>query len=331
MTASYSLRNHAKIPRPTRERVQRAAKKIGYVPQPELGRLMHLLRAHRQPAYQATLAFLSFSHDADAARHLHRYTADVIAGARRRAAALGYAVDLFHIDSDRLSPDRLTAMLKSRGIRGVLILPLPMVEDCTQLLDWAHFAVVAATYSAQKLVVNRVVPHHQSNIALAIAKLQQRGCRRLGLVLTDELARRVNFAYEAAVSLHQQQGDLAPIPPLRLDSTDPARSADAIEPWLDKYRPDTLLTVENAAPLLQRVLAHRTKSSIALCLLDHSGEDPLPGIDQHPAIIGETAVDLLAGQVQRGEIGFGQHPRVTMVEGSWLWADAPHPARRRPG
>ena len=204
MTASYAMRNNPKISPPTRERVQRAAKKISYVPHPEIGRLMHLLRAKRMPSYQATLAFLSFSHDAQAAQHLHRYTADVIAGARQRATALGYAVDLLTIDSAKLSQTRLTTMLKSRGIRGVLIPPLSAVEDCSQLLDWTQFSIIAATYSAKNLIVNRVVPHHQNNIMLAISKLQSLGYRRLGLVLTADLARRANFAYEAAFALHQQ-------------------------------------------------------------------------------------------------------------------------------
>ena len=43
------MRNNPKISRATRERVQRAANKIGYVPHPEIGRLMHLLRAKRMP------------------------------------------------------------------------------------------------------------------------------------------------------------------------------------------------------------------------------------------------------------------------------------------
>jgi len=52
MTVSYALRYHAKIPKATRERVQREAKRLGYVPSPEISRLMHLLRAGRSDAFR---------------------------------------------------------------------------------------------------------------------------------------------------------------------------------------------------------------------------------------------------------------------------------------
>jgi LacI family transcriptional regulator len=209
-------------------------------------------------------------------------------------------------------------MLKSRGIRGVLIPPLPAVEDCSSLLDWTQFSIVAATYSAQNLIVNRVVPHHQNNIMLAIARVKAAGYRRLGLVLTSDLMLRANSAYQATLALHQQAGDFPVIPALSLDLTDPDASAAAIKPWLRQFRPDLLLTVENAVPVLKTLLGRSFAEKVGVCLLDHRGSGPFMGIHQHPLIIGETAVDLLAGQVQRGEIGFEKHPRVTMVDGGWV-------------
>ena len=318
MTVSYALRNNPKISAATRERVQRAARKIGYVPHPEIGRLMHLLRAKRMPSYQATLGFLSFSHDAPSPSH--RYTEDVIAGAKSRALSLGYTVDLFNVDTAQLSQTRLTTMLKSRGIRGVLIPPLPAIEDCAQLLDWSQFSIVAATYSAQNLIVNRVVPYHQNNIMLALAQLRKLGYRRPGLVLTGNLVRRVNFAYQATLALHQQLGEIATIPAVTLDSDHPEELSGTIEPWVKKYRPDVILTAENAVRVLGTLLGPRFGTTIRVCLLDHSGTGSHCGVHQHPSIIGETAVDLLAGQVQRGEVGFEAHPKVTMVEGRWIGA-----------
>ena len=276
---------------------------------------MHLLRTNRTPVYQATLGFVSVKHVAGFSPHY--YTAEVIKGAQQGAAALGYAVDILDVDSDKLSQTRLTAIIKSRGIRGVLIPPLPAVEDCSQLLDWSQFSVVAATYSAKNLIVNRVVPHHQSNIVMAIAQLQKRGCRRLGLVLTGDLLHRANFAYQATLALHQQIGNFATIPVVTLDSDHMEQLAGKIEPWVREYQPDTILTAENALPILRTLIGPRFGTEIDVCLLDHSGRGPYAGIDQQPLVIGKSAIDLLASQVQRGELGFEKHPRVTMIEGSW--------------
>ena len=58
----------------------------------------------------------------------------------------------------------------------------------------------------------------------------------------------------------------------------------------------------------------------------------MAGIHQHPAIIGGTAVELLAGQIVHGELGFGPHPCVTMVEGAWIPGNSLRPAASvRPG
>ncbi len=318
MTASYAMRNNPKISQPTRDRVHRAARKLGYVPHPEIGRLMHLLRTRRLPSFQATLAFLSLAPTVRSAAADHRYTLDVVTGARRRAVSLGYAVDVFNVRPRALSTRRLTTMLKSRGIRGILIPPLVTVEDCAALLDWSQFAIVAATYSAQNLIVNRVVPHHQANILAALAHLKQLRFRRVGLVLTSDLLLRANSAYQAVLALNQQLGEFAPIPALGVDAAEPERSAGLIHPWLESHRPDILVTVENAIPLLKKLLGARFASKTQVCLLDHSGVGPFAGIHQEPLIVGETAIDVLAGMLQRGEFGPQPHPRITMIEGTWV-------------
>jgi LacI family transcriptional regulator len=316
MTASYAMRNHPKIPPVTRNRVQRVARRIGYIPNPEISRLMHLLRARRMTSFQATLAFLSFHHGAHATTH--RYTADVIVGAKKRAAELGYSVDVLSIEHTEMGRARLTTMLKSRGIRGVLIPPLPEIADCSEMLDWSQFSIIAATYSAQNLFVNRVMPHHQNNILQAILHLRRLGYRRPGFVFADDLVYRANFAYHAALALHQQAGDFVAIPALNLAPGDHGATADSLRPWLRAHRPDVLLTVENVVPLLTSVLGASYPEKVGICVLDHSGSGPMAGIHQHPAIIGGTAVELLASQIVHGELGFGRHPCVTMVEGAWI-------------
>jgi len=323
MTASYAMRNHPKIPPVTRNRVQRVAKKIGYVPNPEISRLMHLLRAKRMTSYQATLAFLSFYQGPHATTH--RYTADVIAGAKKRAADLGYSVDVLSVEHSKLGRARLTTMLRSRGIRGILIPPLPEIADCSQMLDWSQFSIVAATYSAKNLLVNRVMPHHQSNIMQALQQIRRRGYSRPGFVFTGDLVHRANSAYHAAMALYQQAGDFVPIPALNLDSTESAAVEASIRPWLRLHRPDVLLSVEDVVPSLTRILGRSYPEKTGICVLDHSGAGGMAGIHQLPAIIGGTSVELLAGQIVHGELGFGSHPCVTMVEGVWIAGNSIRP------
>ena len=327
MTASYALRNHPKIPRVTRDRIQRVAARLGYRPDPEMSRLMHLLRKHKHASFQTTLAFLSFQETPHAT---HRYTADLIAGAKDRAAQLGYSVDVLSVAHSQLGRSRLTTMLKTRGIRGVLIPPLPEIVDCSAMLDWSQFSVIAATYSAQNLVVNRVVPNHQGNIMEALTRLRALGYRRPGLVLVGDLVRRANSAYQAVLALRQQNGDFAYVPAFNGEFSEMEDPDSRIRPWLLENQPDLLLTVEAAVPTLIRVLGSRYPATIGIGVLDHSGVSTHAGIDQHPSIIGEAAVELLAGQIQHGEVGLGRHPRITMIDGTWLAGTSIRPRKRAP-
>ncbi|HEY3755541.1 MAG TPA: LacI family DNA-binding transcriptional regulator [Opitutaceae bacterium] len=316
MTVSYALRQHPKISAPTRRRVLAAAREIGYVANPEVSRLMQLLRSRRLASYQSTLAFLSF-HDSPKPIS-HRYTRDVIAGAKARAAELGFSADVFNLARLEIPAARLTTVLRSRGIRGILIPPLPDFLDCAPMLDWSQFSVIAATYSARNLLVNRTVPHHQLNVLRALTELRKLGCRRAGLIVTGDLLHRANYAYHASLALRQQLGEFAPIPPFSPEAVVGPNFEREFRRWMRQHRPDVLLTVESVVARLIRLLGSRYPQGTGLCMLDHNGTSEMAGIDQHAALVGAAALDLLAGQLQRAEIGLNPHPRVTMVEGTWV-------------
>jgi DNA-binding LacI/PurR family transcriptional regulator len=310
-TASYALRSDPKIPIHTRRRVQLAAKQLAYTPDPEIARLMHYLRKGRPISKRSAIALLSFENEKDPIRN--RYYHVLASSAEMRCKETGYSVDVITVSPDQMLPRRLTTVLRSRGIQGILILPMISSRDCSTLLDWHQFSVVAATYTAQNLSVNRVIPHHLHNVYLALNELEKRGFKRIGLITEAGDHERVSYAYWAALALHQQEGRSAPIPIIQYEGP------EAFLRWYRSFEPDALLiTEEHLGASIELQMKRERLPSTPLVILNHTKGHRFEGIYLYPDLIGKIAIDVLAGQIQRGERSFADRPNVTMVEGSWI-------------
>ena len=311
VTASYALRNNPKISAATRARVHRAAKKLRYVPNPELGRLMQLLRMGRPVGQQATIALLSV----DAQRNVERnhYFNTLVEGVKTRCEEIGYSLDPLVFAPGEMTSKRLTHVLRSRGIQGILIPPMRQPFDFSGVADWDQFSVVAATYTAQNMKVNRVVPNHLQVAFLALDKLEKLGYKRIGLVTEPNDHARVSHAFLAALALHQQSGRSTAIPALQLSEP------SVMHQWIRTHRPDVILTTElHLGRLIAKMCANSKSSHLPIILLNNPRDPTFDGVYQHPEIVGRRAVDLLASQIQLGARGDPEHPNVLMVEGSWL-------------
>lgn len=303
MTVSYALRDHAKIPATTRRKVKQAAARLGYVPNPEISRLMHLLRDGRPSVQRCNIGVLNFT-DRSAAQET-TYRREFMAGAQRRAEQLGCVIDDVKLAIGQMSAKRTGQILQARGIRGVLVPPLQFPLDCSRLLDWSKFAVVAATYSAEGLLADRVVPHHFANCRLLFQKLIATGFRKIGVVVGDDLRPRFNDCHRATYAMLRAQGHLRPVPWL----VDPSPAQFAR--WQRRYQPDVIVADSSM------VLALRLGGDSRLVQFDVTEGEGRVGINQLPGEIGRSAVELLVGKITRGEFGLPRHPLVTMVEGVW--------------
>jgi len=128
-TASMALRKQRRISPATRHRVQRAAKELGYVPNPNLTRLMAHLRLRRKPAFRSVIAGLTTEREGAARLYAH----EVVAAARKRAHELGYGFHLLQIPTSATTRRVQERELRHRGIEGVIIFPLSAPQDLREL------------------------------------------------------------------------------------------------------------------------------------------------------------------------------------------------------
>lgn len=308
---SFALRNSPRLPVETRERVRRVAEELGYRPDPEIAKLMHHLRARRAAAFQSTIGVITTIPTEERLPYLE----EIARNARETAETLGYKLlPLTLEDRVEARPD-IERMLLSRGVEGVLLLPVRTPRSFVSLLDWSKFAVVATTYGVLAPEFHRVVPHQFSNMLTLCGELVRRGYRRIGIVEPAQHDRTVNHGFSAAVIWQSVLGGTERVMPLIHEGPRPAE----LKAWYARERPDVIITQGDAdGRAIARELGLRIPGPVGFASANKSGASIFAGIEERPAHIGAAAVRLLTSLLQHGEKGIPAVPTVTMVKGEWV-------------
>lgn len=323
MTVSRVLRNQSSISEALRARVLKAVRASGYTPDPQVTKLMHHLRARRKPAPQTAICALT-TRSPEAP--VHFYFEGIAAGSAQRAKAAGFSFSTLQIGTTPESWRTLPRILHSRGVEGVILLPMLLPIALDGLLDWNEFSVVAASLSVLSPQLHAAQPHHFRNARLLAERVSALGYRRIGVVANFEQTQRTGHALNAAVIWHEllQQGDF--VPPLLYSGAAPAD----LEGWYRRERPDVIVT---HLPRLCHAFAERLGLTIpgpvgfVSANVKPGGE--IAGVNERPQDVGSAAVELLASLIHRGIRGIPELPTTTHVPGQWV--DAASCPPRRPG
>ena len=312
MTVSRVLRNYPAISAAVRTKVQKAARALGYLPDPELGKLMHHLRKRRKPAFQASICALTTrGPDAPASS----YCEGIQLGAAQRAEELGYSFSTLQIGETRETWGTLPRILRSRGVEGVLLLPMLTPAKFTGLLDWDGFSMVSTTSSVLTPRLHSVLPHHFRNSQMAAEHLHALGYRRVGVVINFPQTQRLNHALTAAIAWHGLFHEGYCVPPLIYSGPTPL----GLEEWFRREQPDVIVThLQRLCREFATRLDLRIPGPVGLVSANTTPGGDFAGINECPEDIGCTAIDLLAGMVQRGVRGIPKMPTTTQVAGHWL-------------
>lgn len=313
MTVSRALRDDPRLPPKTRRRIQAMAKQLGYRPDPVLSQLMSRLRSSRIKAPEA-LAWLDPRPQLPDWRDAHS-SEDFYKGAQLRAAQLGYKLDWIAGYGTGLSARRLTQILQSRSIVGVLVAPLPGVPE-TLPLDWSSFAAATFGYTISHPPLHRACNHHPRIIRRALAEAYSRGYRRPGLAISEVDNLRVDEGWTAGYLSHQLHLPVPDrVPVLLFKHSDHAITAR----WLDQHQPDVVLAHSLAELEAIRRTGRRVPEDIGFIHIDLTeGMIGCAGMRQNHQVVGAAAVDLVIAQIHRGERGIPAAPKLVLVDGDWI-------------
>lgn len=314
---SLALRRDPSIPEATRQRVEAAARKVGYRPNPMIGALMSELRGGRKGNRKetCTIAFIDLNPKTapGGRRVLHRLYFE---GARRQARELGYEVVPFTLSEQPMTLKRLRQILRNRGIQGVILAPLNEAHAPLDI-DWSPFSIASLSYTTKEHF-HLCTHHHYANMNLALQTLREKGYRRIGFCTSARWDDRVEGLYSAAY-LHTQLVDrsLANLPVCLIRKHAGFRKTFAA--WLEEARPEVLIS-SFGFPFFDtfRELGVSVPGDLGFvslsCLEQHKD---FAGIYECPEDIGALALDSVSAQMQRNERGIPEKPKVILREGVW--------------
>lgn len=323
---SLALRDSPQIRKEVRERVSKLAKQMGYRPNPLLAAYQAQVRALKPAKFQATLAWVS---DFEDPRNWQKpWNAPLFNGARHRAAALGYVLEEIRMPTVKLDDwegnvRKFQKILRSRGIHGVILPHLYRAHHA--VLPWDDFAVVCIgrnhlTLEKSAYQVAHPVWHHSvnedcfANTRIALMRLREAGCRRIGLAISEYSEQESDGLRSAAY--------------LRAASDWPARervpilySADVprVESWARKHRVDAVVCSHPDVRLAVEQAGFHVPRDVRIAHL-HLAPDVAgwSGIDRRLDQLGSAAVDILTAHLVRNERGVPPFAKELLIEGFWV-------------
>ncbi len=312
-TVSMALRNHQRISLETRQRIQQIAIDMGYRPNPMVSALMANLRASRNDALDSSIAVI-ISREWDEWRG-SPLVRNLDNGIVETAKSLGFGVDYFSLKDLGGNATRLSQVLFSRGIQGLIITSF-LSPTIALSLEWKHFSAVMLDYSVSYPVLHRICNNQFHTIILAMQRVLERGYRRIGMFVQRDSDARIDHAWEAGYLLSQKY--IAPkdcIPPQIV----PKYERESLLSWIKEVRPEVVL----GESLKVRDWMRDAQVSIEFVHLQWTPESgDCAGVDQNFNLVGAAAVEALVDMLYRNERNVPASPKTIMIEGTWRKGDA---------
>jgi DNA-binding LacI/PurR family transcriptional regulator len=314
MTVSRALRKQSNISPETQKKIQDIADQLGYRPNPLVSALMTYRRSAKPVQAHVSIGFITNFPTRDGWKVFKLYQ-EFYQGVSESADRHGYGVETFWLREPGMTTERLTQILLTRSIHGLVIAPLSAAHGELDL-PWENFCAVTFGYSLTTPPLHRAVNHQFRSMRLAMRELRKLGYQRLGLALPSSLNERVDRQWVASFLVEQL--DFEHSVPLFVPE-DEDWKFENFRKWFEAQKPDAVISHEEVAlDWLKRLGAHVPDDVgfVHLNCADQGGQ--FAGIYQNGPTIGAAAVDYLIGMIHRNERGVPALPHSLLIEGTWV-------------
>lgn len=179
-TVSMALRNHPRISRATKERLRSLAEEMGYQPDPMLSAL-NLYRIRSRPIKSMPTVAYIVDRDPHGQPNLDYIFREFYEGAVERASSSGYRLEVFVLDERKMKSERLSQILETRGVVGVVLSPLKYISGHVQM-NWDSFCAVRIDPAVSRPHLHEVCNNQIMASRLATRRAFESGYRNVGFV-----------------------------------------------------------------------------------------------------------------------------------------------------
>ncbi|MDR3405689.1 MAG: LacI family DNA-binding transcriptional regulator [Chthoniobacter sp.] len=326
-TISRALRDDPRISSDLRNRVRTVADKLGYAPNPLVSALMANRRRRGGAGAVDVIALITNYGGREDWRKkdVCRWEYE---GIQRRARELGFRIEVFALADYRGDVARLSATLRARAIRGVL-LGFSRDESTGVAFDCEGFCVGGLSAYFPDVNADRANFHGFYNVRLALDHMHRLGYRRPALIV-PELNNRVSNNLWSGAFLDWQRklpkrDHCEPfIPPENV-------SAAEFSDWLYRNAPDSLLVYKMPVRTFLAKRGVRVPDDIGVAYLYRTSDEKgdAAGIDGNLDFVGAAALDLVVERLYANSTGTSEHPKEVLIKGTW-YEGATLPPRNQP-
>lgn len=316
MTVSLALRNHPSIPESNRKRIQKVAREMGWKPNPIVSDLMSQLRLVTREANPVRIALVSNHVQGKSWRDYPTHMA-YYKGAKERAEALGFELEEFPLFKDGMNERRLSQILWTRGIEGLIVFPILGSPGTFKLsMRWDRFVCSTIAFSLSTPILHRSCVNHTSLAMRAVQEACRLGYRRPGLAMEAHQDHRSGHLFLAGylAACNRQIQPENRIPPLITNDW----TEDTFRRWFKDNKPDVVLSIDR--PIIDWIerAGCRVPEQIGYISLDlNESMGPISGMLQNSEQVGAAALDMVVAGLRHHERGIPKHPRTVLIEGAW--------------
>lgn len=311
---SLALKNHPRISPARRHEIQAVAKRMGYQPNAAATALAHFKQQSKSTPVQAAIAWINAWPNPKLLFSFREFEL-FWQGALKGAEKFGYRLEQFIVNKE-MSLAHLERILHARGMNGILIPPHGEIRVDWNALHWERFSAVRFGRSLEGLLpFHSVTTDQAANGSLAFQKIREKGYKRIGFV-GHKTSRRVYVAGFLQAQLDAPEPSR--LPPLLISAPEPPDTQELISAWIEKYKPDAILTEFVRVPQLLKEAGYRVPQDIGLAGTSLLDIDVDAGIDQHAEEVGRVAVLVLISLINDNDRGSPAIPREILVKGTWV-------------
>ncbi len=326
-TVARALKESDLVRPETKERVRKAAERLGYQADPFVSAFCSYRSRHLKKSYRGNISWINAFHSPDFFENeAVGYYKDCYEGAKARCEEIGYKLVTFWYGEPGMSAKRASQILHSRGEAGLIVAPMPPSIDKLNM-NWDFFCSVRIGYSILDVPLTNVVSDQFGNMKLLCDRLESLGFERIGFATRQWIDARVEHKWSGAFLVRRYGEESHRYLPIYLGES----GDDFIEfkNWILTHKP-SVMVIGGKTPYPEYIerLGMKMPEDIQVVSvsLETSDQKNIAGIDQAARAVGAVAVDQLSGIIGRYHIGLESFPKTIMTSGEWRSCETCDPA-----
>ena len=317
-TVSMALRDHPRLPEHTRTRIKKIATEMGYTRDPALSALVQYrnqaFRRRNPPVIAYVTHWSGLTGWKNVLCHPGFYE-----GARVRSEDLGYKLEHFSLRESGMTPARMSKILLTRGIRGVILSSFQRPYERLEL-DWKNFSAVRIGLQPVWPPLHVITNNHLQIIRSGMEQVRRMGYRRPAAVYGDDWSSHVEDIWDIGYTWEESKlPSGSRIPPFLFDPAIAAPRRHRFPAWFEKHRPDVLLGPNRIVMERVEEMGLEVPGDVAVADIFLERQDPFfAGVVHNSIEVGAKAVETLSGMVINNQLGIPNIPIRTGINGTWF-------------